>query len=351
MTDLNEHYDTCIHSLITKVTDVIHNAMVMGYKLLPETNQDNSHADTLTEKISKIYTNTPMLDISDIPSDKWSVSQIQQRSCEDRYQAKLIGPFRYFAVFDGHAGTNNMSPIHVADHCVNYLHKRIAMGLVDINLDNEEEVKISLTKTFVDFDTEMHDLNMNFGSTCTMVLIDDVRNKIYQVNLGDSRSILTGYDQDCHMTTIISETIDHEPDNDIESARIVKAGGYVNHGRVNGYLAVARAFGDFSLKKTDKNTYDPVDGMLSAIPDIKIIPSDQVNSIILTSDAPFESNIFDSLSLIERVCRISRSMESTNTDPDNMKKITDKLVKCIGRNTFDDITIIYILNTPQKNDL
>ena len=44
-------------------------------------------------------------EICDI-KEGWGIGQVQQRGYEDRYQVKQFGPFRYFAVFDGHAEGN-----------------------------------------------------------------------------------------------------------------------------------------------------------------------------------------------------------------------------------------------------
>ena len=41
---------------------------------------------------------------------------------------------------------------------------------------------------------------------------------------------------------------DHKPDNQIEVRRIEKANHYVEDSRVDGNLALSRAFGDFQYK-------------------------------------------------------------------------------------------------------
>ena len=40
-------------------------------------------------------------------------------------------------------------------------------------------------------------------------------------------------------------SIDHKPDLEIEKERIVKAGGFIHAGRVNGSLSLARAIGTY----------------------------------------------------------------------------------------------------------
>ncbi|XP_028121660.1 probable protein phosphatase 2C 60 isoform X2 [Camellia sinensis] len=42
---------------------------------------------------------------------------------------------------------------------------------------------------------------------------------------------------------------DHKPDLEAEKDRILKAGGFVQYGRVNGSLNLARAIGDMELKQ------------------------------------------------------------------------------------------------------
>ena len=81
-----------------------------------------------------------------------------------------------------------------------------------------------------------------------MVLIDDVTNKIYQINLGDSRSIVFNT-----VTGIISETEDHKPEG-AEATRAVEAGCRITTksydagpARLEG-LAMSRALGDFHGK-------------------------------------------------------------------------------------------------------
>ena len=62
---------------------------------------------------------------------------------------------------------------------------------------------------------------------------------IWTINAGDSRAVLAREDG----LQALSE--DHKPDNTIEVKRIEKANHYVEDSRVDGNLALSRAFGDF----------------------------------------------------------------------------------------------------------
>ena len=77
---------------------------------------------------------TKMLEVRDLDHIHFDVAQKQQRAHEDRYQVKAIGPFRYFAIFDGHAGSHLMNSEHVADVCVNQLHNMLAVNSLTIDL-------------------------------------------------------------------------------------------------------------------------------------------------------------------------------------------------------------------------
>jgi protein phosphatase 2C family protein 2/3 len=61
-------------------------------------------------------------------------------------------------------------------------------------------------------------------------------------NAGDSRAVLS------FRGRAIPLSDDHKPTNEGELARIHAAGGWVEFNRVNGYLALSRAFGDFVFK-------------------------------------------------------------------------------------------------------
>lgn len=63
-------------------------------------------------------------------------------------------------------------------------------------------------------------------------------------------------------------SLDHKPSNEIESKRIVAAGGWVEFNRVNGNLALSRALGDFVFKRNDKKS--PQEQIVTAYPDVQV---------------------------------------------------------------------------------
>ena len=87
--------------------------------------------------------------------------------------------------------------------------------------------------------------------------------KIICANAGDSRAVLFSNDE----TTPLSE--DHKPDNTGERTRIELAKHCVLDSRIDGNLAVSRAFGDFQYKDQDK--MGQAEQAVSPNPDIKTL--------------------------------------------------------------------------------
>ncbi|MCP3659478.1 MAG: protein serine/threonine phosphatase 2C family protein [Bacteroidetes bacterium] len=161
-----------------------------------------------------------------------------------------------FGVFDGHGGEET------SEYVSKKLHKDLFDNLKEIdNIDSEQtnqKIKEIIKTTFLEFDEKMcKDPSIQqSGSTSIITLI--INNKLYLINLGDSRGLIVKNNE------VIQETKDHKPDDPDEEARITKANGTVSidkYGtpRVDSDLAVSRAFGDKYLKKyenkNDKNDY------------------------------------------------------------------------------------------------
>lgn len=158
----------------------------------------------------------------------------------------------FFAVYDGHGGAK------VAEYAGKHLHKYITR-----RPEYGRDVKHALQQGFLDLDEAM--LNNEAlreqmsGSTAVAVLIKD--NRLYCANAGDSRAIA------CVDGRLDVLSFDHKPTNETEKERICSAGGYVEYNRVNGYLALSRALGDFGLKRNKHKL--PEEQMVTAFPDIE----------------------------------------------------------------------------------
>ena len=85
---------------------------------------------------------------------------------------------------------------------------------------------------------------------------------LYTAHVGDARAVL------CRggLATRLTNQSDHKATCVEERARVHKYGGTIVHDRVNGMLAIARAFGDYQLK----SPFLPKD-VVSDEPDITVV--------------------------------------------------------------------------------
>lgn len=77
---------------------------------------------------------------------------------------------------------------------------------------------------------------------CTAIVAILRGHDLYIANLGDARAVV------CQNGKAIALSRDHKPTRLDEKKRIENAGGKVLYGRVQGFLGVSRAFGDFEFK-------------------------------------------------------------------------------------------------------
>jgi protein phosphatase 2C family protein 2/3 len=160
----------------------------------------------------------------------------------------------YFAVFDGHGG--DRVALHVKEH----LHENI----VSTGEFETGDMVGAIREGYLKMDMEMME-NASFkletsGSTGIIVMIRD--NKLYCGNVGDSRAIAS-------INGDVKElSSDHKPTKKAESNRIIDAGGWIDGNRVNGNLALSRAFGDFLYKNKDN---PPDRQIISVYPDIETV--------------------------------------------------------------------------------
>jgi protein phosphatase 2C family protein 2/3 len=199
----------------------------------------------------------------------------------------------FFGVFDGHGGEK------VAHYAGNHLHKLV----IDSHHYREGNIEDAIRFAFLKLDEDMtrdEDLKDDLaGSTANIVLLKN--NRIYCGNVGDSRAVasVSGRVQEL--------SFDHKPSNELEAKRIVAAGGWVEFNRVNGNLALSRAFGDFVFKKN--NTKRPEEQIVTAFPDVAVheITSDH-EFIVLACDGIWD--VLSSQEVVDFVrVRIAQHME------------------------------------------
>ncbi|XP_013104999.2 probable protein phosphatase CG10417 [Stomoxys calcitrans] len=162
-------------------------------------------------------------------------------------------------------------------------------------------------------------------SGCTAVVGLLQGRDLYVANAGDSRCVV------CRNGKAIEMSLDHKPEDDEESARIVKAGGRVTlDGRVNGGLNLSRALGDHAYKMTADLPAE--EQMISALPDIKkLVISPEDEFMVLACDGIW--NFMTSDEVVEFV-RLRLKDENKK-----MSEICEELFDaCLAPNTLGDGT-------------
>ncbi|XP_021691184.2 probable protein phosphatase 2C 60 isoform X5 [Hevea brasiliensis] len=101
----------------------------------------------------------------------------------------------------------------------------------------------------------------NSGSTACIAMIQNTQ--LVVANAGDSRCVISRKGQAYNLSK------DHKPDLEVEKDRILKAGGFIQFGRVNGSLNLARAIGDAEFKQN--KSLPPEKQIITANPDINIV--------------------------------------------------------------------------------
>lgn len=188
----------------------------------------------------------------------YSITEIQneRKYMEDRTLVfELFNNIWIYCIFDGHNGH------HVAEYLKYNIFRLFKSNMSEELLNNKTDINIHFLKMiikdiFFKIDREIYEYlystkdqfkerfqsYMEIGS-CSLICIV-THNAIYSINLGDSRALLVFDD-----FNVKALTVDHKACFFREQGLIIANGGNIECDRVEGCLAVTRAFGDFSLKK------------------------------------------------------------------------------------------------------
>ncbi|CAE7600249.1 unnamed protein product [Symbiodinium pilosum] len=202
---------------------------------------------------------------------------------EDAHVSVMRDSWGFFGVFDGHGG----------QQCSSFVAKRLTEELSSQPLPADDATVKSL---MLRIDQEFLDAKQPSGSTGTFAfVVPSAEQVLLRVgNIGDSRvllgkadgSMVEGPGTDGGLTT------DHKPDNKVEEERIRRTGGHVQTvmgvARVNGDLAVSRAFGDAQHKQTGGPAQE--DHPVSAEPEFTTVTCDHSDFLLLVCDGISEGN-------------------------------------------------------------
>ncbi|XP_078436709.1 putative protein phosphatase 2C 62 [Wolffia australiana] len=178
-----------------------------------------------------------------------------------------------FAIFDGHLGHN------VADYLQSHLFDNILQQREFWN-----DIRTAIRKAYKITDKHIlqkaADLGRGGSTAVTAILIGGER--LVVGNVGDSRAVL------CKSGDAIQLSVDHEPIT--ERHTIERKGGFVtilpgDVPRVDGRLAVARAFGDRSLKRHLSSDPDVVEAIIDSDAEFLILASDGLWKVVSNQEA------------------------------------------------------------------
>uniref|UniRef100_A0A7S3YPM2 PPM-type phosphatase domain-containing protein n=1 Tax=Lotharella globosa TaxID=91324 RepID=A0A7S3YPM2_9EUKA len=231
-----------------------------------------------------------------------------------------------FGVYDGHRGAR----------CSQFLEEHLpgVLGALDDPTD-----KAQLTSALVQLDQKFltHKEMKLDGSTCVFALCQSLSGaegskkgyKVTVANVGDSRALIIRANG-----RVVPLTVDHKPDNPTESRRIIMAGGCVQKRRVDGQLALSRAFGDWSYKDNSEIGYHQQ--KVIAVPDV-------TNEIMYEGDFLLVccDGLFEQLSREVVGKRIYNTMTRDGvTDP--ARAVSDLLDYVLSQGSTDNMSCICV---------
>ena len=201
-----------------------------------------------------------------VPQHRAYTSQGRRAEMEDRTLALPLSPhLNLYLVCDGHKGCD------VVDGLIDALPDVLAK--IDW-LAEEPELARQIAQAFINLDVELYQRGASAGSTLSGALVFKDE-KVILLNVGDSRTALI---QGRRLKVV---TPLHKPN--VEAERVKAAGGTVINNRVNGYLAMSRAFGDYQLGKISEGKYQ-VGGPLTVLPTFIKAPYYEGGQLIIATD-------------------------------------------------------------------
>ncbi|XP_020104594.1 probable protein phosphatase 2C 10 isoform X1 [Ananas comosus] len=196
---------------------------------------------------------------------------------EDYHVAKFVhmkgNEIGLFGIYDGHLGNRVAA----------YLQKHLFANILreeEFWTHPEQAILKAYEKTDEAILSHSVDLGRGGSTAVTAILVNG--RKLWVANVGDSRAVLAKGGE------VIQLTVDHEPST--ERKTIETRGGFVSNWpgdvpRVDGQLAVSRAFGDKSLKSHLRSDPDIQFEDTSAGAEVLILASDGLWKVMKNEEA------------------------------------------------------------------
>ncbi|CAF2378091.1 unnamed protein product [Rotaria sp. Silwood2] len=305
-------------------------------------NHDSDHKNEHDE-LAKFFSDKPHTEKVLVHDSTFGFAAMQgwRSAMEDKHK-HLISldnhswtSWSYFAIFDGHNGVdtakNASEQLHIHllnafNHMSDKKHdNEKSSGASDrasqLNLD---QLHAAIKQTYFELDKDLRKVvKDDSGCVCITCLISP--EKIYLINIGDSRAIIISHDGH-----VLAHTEDHKPEDPAEQERIHEAGGKISKSliggvlRVENQLAMTRVLGDFAM---DKHIVPPM-------ADIIECPRNSVASfIVLACDGIWDVMTNEDVALFV----VHRA--STNKLEDIASQLLDE---CLRRRSTDNMSVYIV---------
>jgi protein phosphatase len=231
------------------------------------------------------------------------------------------GQRAFFGVYDGHSGRS----------AADFLGEQLCAKILALPELTTETITNVITKLDAEF---LQGKDGNEGSTCLCAVVEPGETsktwKITIAHVGDSRAVLIRDGKCMPLTT------DHKPSHDTEHARIEAAGGYVSGDRVDGTLAMSRAFGDRGYKNDPTRSVDKQ--RVVATPDVVTIVAKESDMLLLCCDGLVECLSNDQV--VQRIVAECKSRQTLLDDP--ARVVANVLDKALASGSKDNMTAMLV---------
>jgi serine/threonine protein phosphatase PrpC len=241
----------------------------------------------------------------------------------------------YFAIYDGHGGRQ----------CVDYVTQTLHENLLQELQKAPNNVPDAFIKAFNTTDRNMQASGINTSgctACCCLLQEENAFRAIYTAHLGDARAVICRGGLAVRLTSMS----DHKATDPTEAKRVIEAGGTIFNERVNGMLAISRAFGDHQLKAPAL----PND-VVSNVPDITSTElTDQDMFVIVACDGLWD--VVEDQESVNLVLEGIRELMALlpNTGQDNLthrRSMAEVLARmlveeALARGTSDNVSCIMI---------
>jgi len=236
----------------------------------------------------------------------------------------------FFGIFDGHSGSA----------CSKFVAEKLLQNIDNLSesdyTDHNQLAQVVM-KTDQEFLDSEQFKNKDDGSAgiFTIIVYDEATSKykLINANIGDSRTVLAQKQPD-NFYKSISCTFDHKPTNEPERKRIEAAGGSVQLARVDGQLALSRAFGDRMLKHP--MSLPPELRKVTSNPEILNEEATKDDFLFLACDGIYEGDVFSRESVIKFIA------EKLNETDDIAHVCAQVLDECLKRGSRDNMSAMII---------